>query len=31
MADTYENDIVNVLDDAEDEERGQYSNILGYV
>ena len=31
MADTYENDIVNVLDDAEDEERGQYSNIVGYV
>ena len=31
MADTYENDSINVLDDGEDVERGQYSNIVSYV
>ena len=31
MADTYENDTINILDDGDDEERGQYSNIVSYV
>ena len=30
MSDTYENDIINVLDDDE-EDRGSYSNIVSYV
>ena len=30
MSDTYENDIINVLDDG-DEDRGSYSNIVSYV
>ena len=31
MADTYENDEINVLGDSEENERGQYSNIVSYI
>ena len=27
----FENDAINVLDDGDDEERGQYTNIVSYV
>ena len=31
MAEQYENETINVLDDTGDEGRGEYSNIVSYI